>query len=84
MGVRGWLASKLPDIVAQAVFDVARMVKALLHQFLDSGLDGGTLDGGDKGIPFRRDIRVGRQTGHVGEFSASVYGFPFLFQWEGR
>src|SRR5215467_4830433 len=55
------------DVVAQAIFHVSRLVKALVQEAADSRLSGRSHDGGKAYVPLRCDLVVRRQTGDVGE-----------------
>src|SRR5437762_6411635 len=61
------LTPELPDVIAQAVLHITRLVKSQVHQLLDPLLCGRPHDRGKTHIPLRRDFKVRRQTGHVDE-----------------
>src|SRR5262249_22524116 len=61
------LPPDLADVISQAVFHIARLVKASLHQPLDPLLRGRPHNRGKAYIPLRRDFVVRRQTGDVDE-----------------
>src|SRR5436190_23884991 len=61
------LAAELSDVISQAVFYIARVVKSSLQQHPDPLLRGWPHDRSKAHIPLRCDFVVRRQTGHVDE-----------------
>src|SRR5262245_31374273 len=57
--------SELPDVVTQALLDVAWLVTTLLHQRPASGLRRWPLHRSEERIPLRRGVGIGWQTGDV-------------------
>jgi hypothetical protein len=60
-------ATELTEVVAEARFDIPRLVEAALHQLLDPCLGGWPCQRGHEGAPFRLYLGIGRQICLIGQ-----------------
>src|SRR5882672_6937214 len=58
-------AAELTHVVSQPIFNVAWLVEATLHQFIDSRLAGGALNRRKRCVPLGGNFCVGRQARDV-------------------
>src|SRR5258705_9574460 len=60
-------AAELTHVVSQPIFNVAWLVEATLHQFIDSRLGSGALNRGKTCVPLGGNFCVGREARNIDE-----------------